>query len=201
MQSEDLHLSDQEMLLTADGELSTRQAAQVHTHLAECWACRARMAEIEGTIVDFARAHRQTLDSQLPPIGGPRALLRAQLAELVSKREAASRRWFLPFTSGMRAAALMGAAVLVAAVVGRILVYHSTLRGANSISPLTGELRIDQRNPLPSCLAGYKSLCQEALVGKLFIPMGRPSRQTRFQRPGFDAHCRSCFPYRRARHH
>ena len=107
MQSEDLHLSDQEMLLTADGELSTRQAAQVHAHLAECWDCRARMAEIEGTIADFARAHRQTLDSQLPPIGGPRALLRAQLAELASKREAASRRWFLQFTSGMRAAAFM----------------------------------------------------------------------------------------------
>ena len=52
MLSEDLHLSDkhlsdQEMLLAADGELSTRRAAQVHSHLAECWACRARMAEIE----------------------------------------------------------------------------------------------------------------------------------------------------------
>ena len=43
MLSEDLHLSDkhlsdQEMLLAADGELSTRRAAQVHSHLAECWA-------------------------------------------------------------------------------------------------------------------------------------------------------------------
>ncbi len=41
MLSEDLHLSDkhlsdQEMLLAADGELSTRRAAQVHSHLAEC---------------------------------------------------------------------------------------------------------------------------------------------------------------------
>jgi anti-sigma factor RsiW len=62
MLSEDLHLSDQEMLLAADGEHSTRRAAQVHAHLAECWACRARMAEIEGTIADFARAHRQSLD-------------------------------------------------------------------------------------------------------------------------------------------
>ena len=70
------------MLLAADGELSTRRAAQVHSHLADCWACRARMAEIEETIADFARAHRQTLDPQLPPIAGPRALLRAQLAEL-----------------------------------------------------------------------------------------------------------------------
>jgi Putative zinc-finger len=127
------HLSDQEMLLAADGELSTSRAAQVHAHLAECWACRARMAEIEGTIADFARAHRQTLDPQLPPIAGPRALLRAQLAELASEHESNSWRRLLPFTSATRAAAFLCAAVLIAAVVGRILVHHSTLRGANSI--------------------------------------------------------------------
>ena len=59
MLSEDLHLSDEELLLAADGELPTGRAAQVHAHLAACWSCRARMAEIEGTIADFARAHRQ----------------------------------------------------------------------------------------------------------------------------------------------
>jgi len=60
MLSEDLHLSDQEPLLAADGELPTDRAAQVHAHLAACWSCRARTAEIEGTIADFARAHRRT---------------------------------------------------------------------------------------------------------------------------------------------
>ena len=53
----------------------------------------ARMAEIEDTIADFARAHRQTLDPQLPPIAGPRALLRAQLAEQVSRPPVRSWRW------------------------------------------------------------------------------------------------------------
>jgi predicted anti-sigma-YlaC factor YlaD len=133
MLSEGLHLSDREMLLAADGELSTRRAAQVHAHLAECWACRARMAEIEQTIADFARAHRQTLDPQLPPIAGPRALLRARLAESASKREVGSWGRLLHFTSATHAAAFLCAAVLIAAVVGRILVHHSTLRGANSI--------------------------------------------------------------------
>jgi hypothetical protein len=129
----DMHLSDQEMLLAADGELSTRRAAEVHAHLAACWGCRARMAEIEGTIADFARAHRQTLDPQLPPIAGPRALLRARLAESTSKREIGSWRWLLHFTSATRTAALLCTAVLIAAVVGRTLVNHFTLRGTNSI--------------------------------------------------------------------
>ena len=133
MLSKELHLSDQEMLLTADGELSTRRAAQVRSHLTECWACRARMAEIEGSIADFTRAHRMALDPQLPPIAGPRALLRAQLAALASEHQSNSWRWLLHFISAPRAAAFLCAWVLIAAVVGSILVRHSALRRANSI--------------------------------------------------------------------
>src|SRR5271154_3510149 len=95
--SEELHLSDQELLLAADGELPTRRAAQVHSHLAACWSCRARMAEIEGTIADFARAQRETLDPQLPPMAGPAALLRAQLSAMASKPEAGSWRALFQF--------------------------------------------------------------------------------------------------------
>src|ERR1700691_3974566 len=130
MLREDLHLSDQELLLATDGELPTRRGAQVHAPLAACWGCRARMAEIEGTIADFARAHRQTLDPQLPPIAGPRALLRAQLAELASKPQVSSGRSLFQFNSPMRAAAFVGA-LLIAAVVGDLVWQHSTVRGAD----------------------------------------------------------------------
>ena len=114
----DLHLSDQELLRAADGELPSRRAAEVHAHLAACWDCRARMAEIEGTIADFARAHRQTLDPQLPPIAGPRALLRAQMAELAAKPPAASWRWIFQFNWAARSAAFVCVALLVAAIRG-----------------------------------------------------------------------------------
>src|SRR5450432_2567180 len=120
MRSEDLHLSDQELLLAADGELPSRRSAQVHDHLAACWDCRARMAEIEGTIADFARAHRQTLDPQSPPIAGPRALLRAQLAELAATPPAASWRWIFQFDWAARAA-FVCVALFVAAVSGWLL--------------------------------------------------------------------------------
>jgi hypothetical protein len=134
-QLSDRHLSDQELLLAADGELATRRAAQVSTHLAACWDCRARRAEIEGTIADFARAHRQTLDPQLPPIDGPRALLRAQLAELASKSPAGSRRWLFQFSSPLRSTAFVCVAFFaffVAALAIRIVFQYSTLRSANS---------------------------------------------------------------------
>jgi hypothetical protein len=37
------------------------------------------MAEIEGTVADFVHYYRDSLDAQLTPPAGPRALLRAQL--------------------------------------------------------------------------------------------------------------------------
>ncbi len=129
MRSEDLHLSDQELLLAADGELPGRRSAQVHAHLAACWDCRARMAEIEGTITDFARAHRQTLDPQLPPITGPRALLRAQLAELASQPQPHPWRHALfQFGSPLRAAAFVVTTLLIAAGLGKILWHYSPHR-------------------------------------------------------------------------
>src|ERR1700723_2903311 len=130
----DKHLSDQELLLAADGELATRRAAQVRAHLAACWDCRARMAEMQGTIADFARAHRQNLDPQLPPIDGPRALLRAQLAQLASKHPVGSWRWLFQFYSPVRAAAFVGMvliAFLAAAMVGRTFLQHSARRGTD----------------------------------------------------------------------
>jgi hypothetical protein len=132
MLNEDFHLSDQELLRAADGELPTSRAAQVRAHLAACWGCRARMAELEGTIADFARAHRHTLDPKLPHIDRPRALLRAQLAELAAKPNGGSWRRFFQFTSATRAAAYICVALFIAAVAGKILSQHSTLRGSNS---------------------------------------------------------------------
>jgi hypothetical protein len=91
MRKEDFHPSDQDLLLAADGELPARRAAEIRDHLAACWDCRARMAQIEATIADFVRASREALDPQLPPIAGPRALLKAQLAEL--RGESLHSRW------------------------------------------------------------------------------------------------------------
>jgi hypothetical protein len=127
------HLSDQELLRAADGELSPQRSDQVQAHLAACWDCRARMAEIEGTIADFARAHRHDLDRQLPPMDGPRALLRAQLAELAAQPPARLWRSFLQFNSPGRAAAVAAVAAMIAAMVGGLLFIQSARR-TNSTS-------------------------------------------------------------------
>jgi anti-sigma factor RsiW len=107
MEREEFHLSDQELLQSADGELSTRAGGRIEAHLAACWSCRARLRSLEDAATDFARIRQQTLDSQLPPAlladEGPRAMLKAQLA--ATSGGEASSRW----SSWILAAACLGA--------------------------------------------------------------------------------------------
>jgi hypothetical protein len=79
---EESHLSDQELLLAADGELPPARSAQVAEHLQRCWSCRARKREIEDAVIDFVSLYRDGMAPLVPPAAGPRALLKAQLAEL-----------------------------------------------------------------------------------------------------------------------
>ena len=84
MKRADTHLSDEELLRFADGEVSSRESSGMNRHLSACWECRSRAREIEAAIAGFVRLHRDALDPQLPPKEGPRALLRARLAESVA---------------------------------------------------------------------------------------------------------------------
>lgn len=175
MFNEDLHISNQELLLAADGELPKRRVRQVHAHLAACWSCRARMAEIETTIVDFARTHRQTLDPQLPPVAGPRSLLRAQLAELASKRRKSSSRWLPRFIFSTRGAAI-SAAVLTAVVAGCLVSYHSMLqRGiANDASVETGAVPNRDLTPGATRHVAISEICSmphEQVIADVSAPL------------------------------
>lgn len=93
MSSKESHLSDQDLLLAADGELPPARAAQVSSHLAECWTCRVRKSEIDEAIRNFVRAYRGSVDPLLPSAAGPRALLKAQLAELSSTSRGWRGKW------------------------------------------------------------------------------------------------------------
>jgi hypothetical protein len=94
-----MHLSDQELLLGLDGELSSRDAGRVAAHLAECWTCRARQQEIGKAIADFVRLP----NAPLPPAEGPRALLRAQMSQ---NRPGKDQNWRL--MAGICALLLVG---------------------------------------------------------------------------------------------
>jgi anti-sigma factor RsiW len=116
MRSTSFHVSEQELMLAADGELPARRMANVQAHLATCWTCRARMSEIEGAIVDFVQARRHSLEQGLPPAAGTRARFRARLAALANSTQ--GRQGFFPLLPG-RVLPLTGlaAGVIVLAVI------------------------------------------------------------------------------------
>jgi Putative zinc-finger len=112
MLNENNHPSDQELILSADGELSRLRAAQIRHHLAACSDCRARMAEFERTIVDFVKVYRRSLDAQLPPPDRARARLEAQLAG--ARRNPRRQNWWqLPLALRGRSFAYSGVLALI----------------------------------------------------------------------------------------
>jgi hypothetical protein len=131
MEYQDSHLSDQQLLLSIDGELAKADEASVQSHLDACWTCRARHQELESAINVFTRSHQQTFDSKLPPVAGPRALLKARLAQLSSTKPERKPNWFKPQRGYAWAAALCG--LLVAGLllprlgVGRQSHRHSSI--------------------------------------------------------------------------
>ena len=91
MSPRDCHLPDEVLLRLADGELPAREADRARAHLTACWDCRTRLGDRESTIEAFVHAHHASLDPQLPPAEGPRALLRARLRE--SRPISPLRQW------------------------------------------------------------------------------------------------------------
>jgi hypothetical protein len=83
MAQNEAHISDQELLLSADREAG-RKAYRIRAHLEVCPRCCARAVELESMLEELARAERNSLKSNLPSISVPRAMLRLRLAELSS---------------------------------------------------------------------------------------------------------------------
>jgi hypothetical protein len=118
MRNQETHVPDHELLLLADGELSPARSAEVRSHLEACWTCRTRVQEIEGTIADFVHVHRADFDPHIPPVAGPRAMLKARLAEAAAVSQKGS--WLSFARSGW----VWASAVAVLAIAASFAVLH-----------------------------------------------------------------------------
>ncbi|SRR5579883_297554 len=106
---EQAHISDQDLVLFADGELSAKRGNHIRNHLAACWQCRVRMAEIDKAVADFVGLHQE--GPEPPPIAGPHAMLKARLAEAAAENDARLAErfvlWMRPEATYKYAAAAM----------------------------------------------------------------------------------------------
>jgi anti-sigma factor RsiW len=79
------HLSDQQLLLALDGELSVQEAAQVEIHIASCWTCRAHREHIEKAIGDVVDYRDHLIQPYLSSSSGARPRFIDQLEQLAAR--------------------------------------------------------------------------------------------------------------------
>lgn len=149
MRNENWHPTHEELLLAADGELSHRRAARIREHLEACWECRAQMTRFDATVADFMQVQRQSVDSQLPPIAGPRAMLGAQLAELAARSKSGARSRFRGLAPAATIAACVCAILITAAFFGWGLMRRSVTALMDSMAARVERGAIPNRDLTP----------------------------------------------------
>jgi len=115
----DSDLSDQQLLLDLDGEISAHRQKPIRAHLQACWKCRARHQELENAITDFVRVYQREF-GELPPVAGPRGLLKERLARL-STQPVRSSIW-IPVQHRLATAAAICGLVFLSVVFARLSV-------------------------------------------------------------------------------
>src|SRR5580693_9245280 len=94
MNHEEFHLSDEQLLLNVEGELSAQDQKSARDHLDACWSCRARLQELENAIAGFVRVHQRISNVTMPSGDGPRALLKAHLNRLSETNPDDRSTWY-----------------------------------------------------------------------------------------------------------
>jgi hypothetical protein len=121
------------------------------------------MAEMDRAVAEFVRSHRRNLDAQLLSADGPRALLRARMAEMAQKPARSAWQWTPRFTLFARAVAL-GAGVLAATVAGVVFVGHAggTRTDARAVAPEPGALPERKLTPGATRMVTISEVCSVA---------------------------------------
>jgi hypothetical protein len=101
-----VHLAEKYLIQLADGELPKGTAAAARAHLAECWQCRTRFAEIEEAIHEYVRLQRAVPQTD---VRIPRANFRMRLSQAAAET---SDRRFLHSLPAAAAIFLTVAAIL-----------------------------------------------------------------------------------------
>ncbi|HLH03802.1 MAG TPA: hypothetical protein VKX25_13610 [Bryobacteraceae bacterium] len=166
------HLSDSQLVSAIDGELSQKDNILAQAHLAACWSCRARRQELESAIADFVRVHRERLDGTIPPEDGPRALLKARMAQLESAHGTRSPR--LSWLHSWRTAFALATTVLVLAA---SLYLARRVWSARHSETLVAVIKPDPNlTPGATVLLSRGELCRESNTNNKAVPVSLQRR-------------------------
>jgi anti-sigma factor RsiW len=164
MLPQESHLSDQELLMTVDGELPARDDRRVQSHLNACWHCRTRKQEIEAAIGKFIRIHRRTLDMRIPPAAGPRALLKARIAQLAEKQHISWSHWFRAISWKL------SSAMFVACALGAMAYFVFHPWAGRSAEPVAVTVPNPSFTPGATVLVSSRQVCSQSNTKNKAVP-------------------------------
>lgn len=161
------HISDQDLLLAIDGELSTRNQSRVESHLAACWTCRTRKQELETAIAGFVRIHRRNFDLELPPPDGSRALLKARMEQMAHAQGTSWLDWFRAM-SWRLSAAILGTACALAGLAYWTFETHAR---HPTESAVTVSIPDPNLTPGATVLISRRQVCSESNANNKIVPI------------------------------
>jgi anti-sigma factor RsiW len=120
--SRSIHVEDNELLRSVDGELSSSRSAEIRAHLSVCAFCRRRRSELESIAAEVARVNRDSLDAQLPAASASRAALRSRMAQ-ASRSDSGRVSWraVLQAPHVMQTAAVVAGMFLLTVATARLM--------------------------------------------------------------------------------
>jgi hypothetical protein len=161
----DSDLSDQQLLLDLEGEISAHRQKLIRAHLKACWKCRARRQDLENAITDYVRVYQRDFDGLLPPAAGPRELLKERLAQL-SRQPDRSSIW-VPVQRRLASAAVTCALLFLGVVFARLSVGRK-----NSFMARAGIVFVpDSRlTPGATLLVSQSAVCAQPNIKNKAVP-------------------------------
>lgn len=91
---ENEHLSEEQLLMFVDGELSSKQVSKVREHLETCWTCRAELEKVEETISLFVEFRKKVQTPLNPPPPNNWSNFTRKLNDLKREETKPQRSWF-----------------------------------------------------------------------------------------------------------
>jgi len=130
------HLTDEQLIFYVDGELGSRENARVRKHLESCWACRAKLENLEGVIKKIVEFDDQVLQPMVPPPPRHWGGLQPRLTELDAirkKRSVTDRLTDLLRSSLLEPRRVVFAILVLAALGGLIWLPSQPVISANEL--------------------------------------------------------------------
>jgi hypothetical protein len=170
MKYKDSHLSDQQLLLDVEGELSAHDEKLVRGHLAGCWKCRARRQELESTIAGFVRVYQEEFETRLPPSAGPRASLKAQLGQLSLDEANRSSNW-LSLLRRLAWVAIPGGLLASALFLTHSIGERQDLSRQRATHPLIVSIPDSNLTPGATLLVSRPAVCAQENIKNKAVPV------------------------------